>query len=460
MPALPVLSPLAALFGVSPAAAAMAAVLLAVGMLTLMIAWGKVQPLLAFVVAALAAALLLGMPLAAIPRSVEKGIGDLLGSLTVIICLGAIFGKLIADSGAAQRIATWLIALCGPSRMPVALTLTGFVAGIPLYYNVGFVLLVPLVFSLVYQSGRPAVALAIPLVAGLSIAHGFLPPHPSPTALVAQFHADIGQTLLYGLIVAIPTLIIAGPVFAMSLKRIAAAPAPLFQSALRDPASLPGVFNSFATALLPVWLLGAATVMILLPGGDPAHMSLVHFFANPMIVMLLALATAIVTLGLARGKRLPELMAGAQDALRDVAPILLVIAGAGALKQVLVDSGVSGELGSHLGGLPVHPLLLGWLVATAIRICLGSATVAGLTAAGIVAPLVQSSGVNPSLMVLAIGAGSLMCSHVNDSGFWMFKEYFGLSLKDTFRCWTLMETLVGVFGLIFVMLLSIFVAPT
>jgi Gnt-I system high-affinity gluconate transporter len=338
--------------------------------------------------------------------------------------------------------------------MPVALTLTGFVAGIPLYYNVGFVLLVPLVFSLVYQSGRPAVALAIPLLAGLSIAHGFLPPHPSPTALVAQFHADMGRTLFYGLIVAVPTLIIAGPVFAMSLKRIHSEPAPLFRTGLRDEAELPGVFNSFATALLPVWLLAAATALTLVPVDSPLLKSLIAFLANPMIVMLIALAAAVVTLGLARGQSLPKLMAGAQDALRDIAPILLVIAGAGALKQVLVDSGVSTELGKQLGSLPVPPLVLGWLVATLIRVCLGSATVAGLTAAGIVAPVVQSSGIDPSLMVLAIGAGSLMCSHVNDSGFWMFKEYFGLSLKDTFRSWTLMETLVGVFGLIFVLLLS------
>jgi Gnt-I system high-affinity gluconate transporter len=447
-------SPLASLLGVTPAAWSMLSVALSVAALTLMIAWGKVQPLLAFVVAALLAALLLGMPADAIPKSIDKGIGDLLGSLIVIVCLGAVFGKLIADSGAAQRIASYLIGVFGSARMPVALTLTGFVAGIPLYYNVGFVLLVPLVFSLVYQSGRPAVALAIPLLAGLSIAHGFLPPHPSPTALVAQFHADMGRTLFYGLIVAVPTLIIAGPVFAMSLKRIHSEPAPLFRTGLRDEAELPGVFNSFATALLPVWLLAAATALTLMPVDSPLLKSLIAFLANPMIVMLIALAAAVVTLGLARGQSLPKLMAGAQDALRDIAPILLVIAGAGALKQVLVDSGVSAELGTQLGSLPVPPLVLGWLVATLIRVCLGSATVAGLTAAGIVAPVVQSSGIDPSLMVLAIGAGSLMCSHVNDSGFWMFKEYFGLSLKDTFRSWTLMETLVGVFGLIFVLLLS------
>jgi gluconate transporter len=436
---------------------AMLAVLLSVGLLTLLIAWGRVQPLLAFVVAALAAALLLGMPVAQIPKSIEKGIGDLLGSLTVIVCLGAVFGKLIADSGAAQRIATWLIVVLGPSRMPLALTLTGFVAGIPLYYNVGFVLLVPLIFSLVYQSGRPAVALAIPLVAGLSIAHGFLPPHPSPTALVAQFHADMGRTLMYGLLVGVPTLLIAGPIFAMILKRIHSEPAPLFRTELRDEAQLPGVFNSFATALLPVFLLGAATALTLVPIHSAAVLALVGFLANPMIVMLIAFAAAVVTLGLARGQRLPALMKGSQEALRDIAPILLIIAGAGALKQVLVDSGVSAQLGAQLSRLPLSPLVLGWLVATLIRVCLGSATVAGLTAAGIVAPVVQSSGIDPSLMVLAIGAGSLMCSHVNDSGFWMFKEYFGLSLKDTFRSWSLMETLVGVFGLIFVLILSLLV---
>ncbi len=423
-------------------------VLLAVGLLTLLIAWGKVQPLLAFV----AAALLLGVPLARIPGAIEKGIGDLLGSLVVIICLGAVFGKLIADSGAARRIATCLVDALGPRRLPIALTITGFVVGIPLYYNVGFVLLVPLIFSLVYSSGRPAVALAIPLLAGLSIAHGFLPPHPSPVALVAAIHADMGTTLLYGILVAVPTLIIAGPVFAMTLTRIEAKPAAIFQESQQAPvAQLPGAFNSFATALLPVLLLGATTLLTM---ARPDLNGVLAFFANPLVVMLVSYAVAIVSLGLAQGRSFVTVMQGPAEAMREIAPILLIIAGAGALKQVLVESGVSADLGALLSGLPVSPLVLGWLVATVIRICLGSATVAGVTAGGIVAPLVQSSGVDPNLMVLAIGAGSLMCSHVNDSGFWMFKEYFGLSLQDTFRSWTLMETLVGVFGLLFVLLLS------
>ena len=378
---------------------ALLSVLAAVVLLTVLIAWGKVQPLIAFVVAALFAGLLLGMPLQKIPGAIEKGVGDLLGSLIVIVCLGAVFGKLIADSGAAQRIATALIGALGPARVPVALTMTGFVVGIPLYYNVGFVLLVPLIFSLVYQSGRPAVALAVPLLAGLSIAHGFLPPHPSPVALVAQFHADMGRTLIYGLLVAVPTLIIAGPVFAMSLRHIRAEPAPMFRSELRPESALPGAFNSFATALLPVVLLAATTGLTM---ARPESGAPLAFLSNPMVVMLLSYVVAVFAL---RGKRsLPDVMKGAQEALRDIAPILLIIAGAGALKQVLIDSGVSAQLGTQLGSLPVPPLVLGWLVATLIRICLGSATVAGVTAAGIVGPLVQSSGVDPSLMVLAIGA--------------------------------------------------------
>ena len=429
-------------------------VLLAVGLLTIMIAWGKVQPLLAFVVAAMVAALMLGMPLAKIPGAIEKGIGDLLGSLVVVICLGAVFGKLIADSGAARRIAVSLIDTMGPNRMPVAMTITGFVVGLPLYYNVGFVLMIPLIFSLVYQSGRPAVALGMPLLAGLSIAHGFLPPHPSPTALVAAVHADMGKTLLYGMLVAIPTLIIAGPVFAMTLKNIRAQPAAIFRTEPKPDHELPSAFASFFTALLPVVLLGVFTVITML---RPELTQSLAFFSNPMVVMLASYLVAVYTLGLGRGQTLPQVMASAQEALREIAPILLIIAGAGGLKQVMTESGISAELGAQLASLPVPPLLLGWAVATLIRVCLGSATVAGVTAAGVVGPLAQTSGVDPNLMVLAVGAGSLMFSHVNDSAFWMFKEYFGLSLKDTFRSWTLMETLVGTFGILFVLLLSLFI---
>jgi gluconate transporter len=371
-----------------------------------------------------------------------------------VICLGAVFGKLIADSGAARRIAISLINKLGPDRMPIAMTVTGFVVGLPLYYNVGFVLMIPLIFSLVYQSGRPAVALGMPLLAGLSIAHGFLPPHPSPVALVAAVHADLGKTLLYGMVVAIPTLIIAGPIFSMTLKNIRAEPAAIFRAEPKADHELPGTFASFFTALLPVVLLGGLTAITLV---RPELTKPLAFLSSPLVVMLVCYGVAIVVLGTSRGQSLPQVMASAQDALREIAPILLIIAGAGGLKQVLTVSGISAELGAQLASLPVPPLLLGWAVATLIRVCLGSATVAGITAAGVVGPLAESSGVDPNLMVLAVGAGSLMFSHVNDSGFWMFKEYFGLSLKDTFRSWSLMETLVGTFGIVFVLLLSLVV---
>ncbi len=437
---------------------ALAIVLVAILSLIAMIAWAKVQPLLAFVIASIFAALLLQMPLDSVAKSIETGIGSMIGSLAVLLAFGAIFGKIIADSGAAKKISLVLIKAFGDQRIALALCLTGFIVGIPLFYNVGFVLLVPLIFSVARQSGKPIVYLALPVMAGLSIAHGFLPPHPSPAAIVPMFGADMGLTLIYGLIVGIPTALIAGPVFALSAKNITANPPKLFVIEEVADDRLPSAANSFLTALLPVILLTAFTLLGYYDGLDAQAKALIGFFGHPMIVMLVSVLVAVVTLGLGRRVPLGDLMTSSGTALREIAPILLIIAGAGALKQIFVDGGVNDQLGLMLKSLPVPPLVLGWLIAGVIRLALGSATVAGLTAAGLVAPLVKASGVDPNLMVLAIGAGSLMFSHVNDSGFWMFKEYFGLSVKDTLRSWTLMEGLVGIFGLIFTLVLSQFVA--
>jgi Gnt-I system high-affinity gluconate transporter len=430
-------------------------VLVAVGSLIGLIAWLKVQPLLAFVIASLLAALMLGMPLDKITHSIESGIGSMVGSLAVLLALGAIFGKIIADSGAARKIARVLITGFGDRRITLALCLTGFIVGIPLFYNVGFVLLVPLIFSVARQSGGGLVYLALPVMAGLSIAHGFLPPHPSPAAIVPMFGADMGLTLIYGLIVGVPTALIAGPVFALSARGIVSNPPQLFVVEETAEVALPSTSTSFLTALLPVILLTASTGLGYVQGLSPETKSLIGFLGNPMIVMLISVMVALVTLGIGQRQQLSVLMQGSSLALREIAPILLIIAGAGALKQIFIDGGLNEQLGLLLKNLPIPPLVLGWLIAGVIRLSLGSATVAGLTAAGLVAPLVKLSGVNPNLMVLVIGAGSLMFSHVNDSGFWMFKEYFGLSVKDTLRTWTLMEGLVGIFGLIFTLLLSL-----
>lgn len=425
----------------------------AVGLLILLIAAGRVPPFVAFIVSSIAAALMLGLPLEQIPKSIESGIGDMLGPLSIIICLGAMFGKLIADSGAAERISQALIGLFGQRRIPMAMALTGFIVGIPLFYNVGFVLMVPLIFSVVYRSKLPALYAGIPMLAGLSISHGFLPPHPSPAALVNQFGADMGITLLYGLLVGIPTLLIAGPVFALSLRKVTVSLPEFFKPTELSEADLPSIFNSFACALLPVVLIATATALSYADLA-PQTRAVVTFIGNPMIGLLISLAIGTYTLGIARSLPLRQLMTGYGEAVRDIAGILLIIAGAGALKQIFVDSGANNDLGALLANLPIHPLVLGWLVALVIRIALGSATVAGLTAAGIVAPLVQASGVDPNWMVLAVGAGSLMCSHINDSGFWMCKEYFNLSLADTFRSWSLMETIVGSVGLVLVLFFS------
>lgn len=431
---------------------------IAILLLIVLVTWAKINPFLAFLITSIVAAILLGVPLETIPGTLEEGIGGLLGSLAVIICLGAMFGKLVSESGAAQRISTSLITLFGDKYITWALMCTGFIIGIPLFYNVGFVLLIPLVFSVVYQTKLPAVYLGIPLLAALSVTHGFLPPHPSPTALVPQFGANLGLTLIYGLIVAIPTMALAGPIFANRLKNIQCTPLQTFRPKTMPDEDLPSTFNSFATSLLPVVLIAGSTLLPYLSDTDGQTSGLIAFLGNPMIVMMLSLAFATYTLGLSRGMSMTGLMDSYGDAIKDIAVILLIIAGAGALKQVFIASGVSAEIGTALQTIDINPLLLAWLIATVIRICLGSATVAGLTAAGIVAPLVTTTDVNPNLLVLAIGAGSLMCSHVNDSGFWMYKEYFNLSLKDTFKSWSLMETIVGVVGIISVLILDMIVS--
>jgi gluconate transporter len=436
---------------------AIAAVVIAILLLVVLITGVKLNPFLAFLVASIAAAIMLGIPLDKIPATIEVGIGGILGSLAVILCVGAMFGKLVAESGAAQQISSSLMRWCGKKYITWALMFTGFIVGLPLFYNVGFVLLVPLVFSVMYQTKLPAVYLGIPLLAALSVTHGFLPPHPSPVALIPQFGADMGTTLFYGIMVAIPTMIIAGPVFTSTLKNIHSVPLATFKPTDLPANELPGIANSFFTSLLPVLMIALSSLAIYMLPAAIAQAPWVQLLSNSMIVLLIALALATYTLGIKRGMSMGRIMGIYADAIKDIAVILLIVAGAGALKQVMVDSGVSEQLALSLKNVALNPLVLAWLIATIIRIALGSATVAGLTAAGIVAPIIPLTGADPNLMVLAIGAGSLMCSHVNDSGFWMYKEYFNLSLKDTFKSWTLMETIVGIVGLMGVLVLDIFV---
>ena len=428
------------------------AVVALIALLVVMIAWGKIPPFVAFLLTALAAAFCFGMPLDQVAKSMEKGVGDMLGGLTAIICLGAMFGRSIADSGAAQSIARTLIGAVGLRFILLAMALTGLIVGIPLFYSVGFVVMVPLILTIARRANLPPVYVGLPLLSGLSVAHGYLPPHPSPTALVALFGADTGLTLGYGLIVSISALAVGGPLLALTLKRFNAVPVGVL-----PPSAAPGPLNSFTTALLPVAMIAATTALVFAMKTPSPAKTVVTFIGQPAIVLILSLIYATFSLGVFRGQSFTGQMNRYADALKDVAGILLILAGAGALKQIFVDSGLSAELGGWLSALPLHPLVLGWLIAMVIRVALGAATSAGLTAAGLVQPLMVATHVDPNLMVLAIGAGSLMFSHVNDPGFWLFKEYFGLTLKETLLSWTVMESLVGVVGLICVLGLSLVV---
>ena len=432
-------------------------IFLCIAGLVLMITWGKINPFLAFLIVSIAAGLLLGIPFDQVVTSVQKGIGDTLGSLVIIIALGAMLGKLVADSGAAQKIAAVMMAAFGEKNIQWALVVTGFIVGIPLFYGVGFVLLVPLIFSVVYQYKLPAVYIGLPMLAALSVTFGFLPPHPAPTALAVQFQANIGLTLIYGLIISVPAIIIAGPVFAKTLKKIHSEPLETFRGKTLPTERLPGGVSSFLSALLPVFLLMISTLLLQVIAKDSMVGRIISFAGDPAVVMIIALAVATYTLGVKQGITIRNVMVIYADAVKEIAVILLIIGSAGALKQVLTDSGVSEHIASQLNGVNIPPLVLAWIIAAIIRICIGSATVAGLTTAGILAPIITASHVNPCLMVLSIGAGSLACSHVNDSGFWMFKEYFNLSLKDTFRSWTLMESIISVVGLAGVLILNLFV---
>ncbi len=432
-------------------------ILLCILALVLLIAWGKFNPFLAFLVVSIAAGLCLGIPLDKIARSVENGIGETMKTLVTIIGLGAMLGKLVAESGAAQKITQVLMRAFGEKYLGWALMVTGFIVGIPLFYNVGFVLLVPLIFSIVYQFKLPAVYTGVPMLAALSVAHGYLPPHPSPTALVSQFGADLSMTLIYGIVVAVPAIIMAGPVFAKTVKNIHSVPLQTFQPKIIPDHQLPGAANSFFTSLLPVILLALTTILAQVTDLQGPAKQLNSFFGDASIVMLISVLLATFTLGTGTGKSMREVMTIYGDAMKDIALILAIVAGAGVLKQVFTDSGVSDEIAKSLQGISIPPLILGWLIAAIIRVAIGSATVAGLTTAGLLAPALPQMNVDPNLMVLSVGAGSLMFSHVNDSGFWLFKEYFNLSIKDTIRSWSLMETIVAIVGLIGVLILDIFI---
>ncbi|QJW90687.1 gluconate transporter [Spirosoma taeanense] len=435
-------------------------VLTLIGILTLvvLVAFVRLDTFISFVIVSLGIGLAAGMDVGAVGKSIQTGIGGTLGELVLIIGFGAMLGRLVAESGAARRITNVLIGWFGIKNIRWGLAVAGFVIGIPLFYNAGFIIVVPLIFTIAASSGLPLMSVAVPMLSALSVAHGYLPPHPSPSAVAGQLNANIGQTLIYGIIVAIPAIVIAGPLFGRTLVHVKATPnRELFNIREVPDHNLPSAGISFFVALLPVLLLTTfGPLKSVFPDGSPLN-TLITLLAEPYIGMLLSVLTAVYTLGIRRGQSIKAVTKDLEEAVKAIAPILLVIAGAGALKQIFTDSGTSKYIGSLLADAAIPPLVLAWGIAAFIRICVGSATVAGLTTSGILGPLIQSQPIKPELMVLAIGSGSLMFSHINDGGFWLFKEYFNLTIGQTIRTWSLMETIVSIIGLLGVLALNLVV---
>jgi gluconate transporter len=423
-------------------------------LLVLMIIF-RLNAFLSLILVALGLGLAEGMTAKAAITSVQKGVGDTLGSLALILGFGAMLGNLISESGAAQRITYSLMKKFGIKYIQWAVVLTGFLVGLPMFYNAGFVLLIPLVFSIAASTGLPLLYVGLPMAAALSVTHGYLPPHPGPTSIAILYKADIGLTLVYGIIIAIPAIIIAGPVFSRFTKKYKASPPPgLATPRVFTEAEMPGYANSVFTALFPVLLMAVSTILGLMLPETSALRKGFEFVGDPAIALLLSVLLAVFSLGLSRGMKMDAIMAILTSSIGSIAMILLIIGGGGALKQVLVDSGVGDYITSLVSKMDLSPLVLAWGIAALLRVCLGSATVAAITTAGIALPVIASTGASPELMVLATGAGSLMFSHVNDPGFWVFKEYFNLSIPETMATWSIMETLVSIMGLLGVLLLN------
>lgn len=437
-------------------------VLLSVLGLILLISRFKVNAFVALILASVFMGLCSGMALPAIARSFQEGVGSVLGSVAVVIGLGTVLGKMLAESGGARVVATTLIGVMGARRLPWAMLLVGFIVGIPVFFSVGLVLLAPILFTVARQAGAPLLSLAVPLLAGLSVAHGLVPPHPGPIVAIGMLNADVGLTVAYSIAVGVPTALVAGPWLGAWLARrvpVTASGGLADQfAAAGEYVTAPGFGVTVATILLPVGLMLLATVVDLTLSPEHPVRQWADFVGSPLVALLIAVVVSFYSFGFARGFRRDRIATFAHESLGPVASVLLVVGAGGGFNRVLVESGAGGVIAALAAASNVSVLLLGWLIAAALRVATGSATVAISTAAGIVAPMTAASpGVNLELLVLAMGAGSLILSHVNDGGFWLVKEYLNLSVAQTLTTWTIMETVIAVVALAFVLLLDVLV---
>ena len=433
--------------------------LLGVAIVVVAIIWLRLPAFLALTIGSFFVGAASGMPLAEVPRAFQQGVGDTLGFVAVVIGLGTVIGKLLAESGGALVVADSLTKALGRGRLDWAMMLSAFLVGLPVFFQVGFVLLAPVLFTLARQTGTPLLRLGIPMAAGLSVAHGLVPPHPGPLAAIERLGADTGRVMLYSICLGLPIAAIAGPVFGRYIsRRVTVTPGAMAQqlSALKDAGRSRNLAITLATILLPVVLMLAAAIAQMAGPDGPARRAF-EFLGNPVVAMLIAAVVSLYTFGAACGFDRHTILQFAEASLPPIASVLLVVGAGGGFGRVLNAAGAGTAIATAMQGLHVAPLLLGWIVAALLRLAVGSATVACVTAAGIVAPLLTAMPhINRELMVIAIGSGSLIASHVNDGGFWLVKEYYNTTVAQTVATWTAMETIISVLGLAGVLLLAAF----
>lgn len=419
----------------------------------------KLDGFISLIVVSLIVGLLLGMPVNEVTDSMYKGIGSQLKSLVLILGFGAMLGKLLGDSGAAHRIAMTLIKMFGEKRVAWAMLLTALIVGITMFFEAGFIVLIPIIYTVVLETGLPLIAVGLPAVIGLSVTHSFLPPHPGPAAVAVLYNASMGKTLLLGLLIAVPASIIVGIYFTrlgFVKNTLAKIPEGLASKHVFKEEDLPSFAMSMFTALIPIILMAIGTFAeVILPKESPILVP-IGFISDAPIALLITILISIYTLGVKRGKKVEEVMKSFSVGVKAIAMIILVIAAGGAFKQVIVDGGVGDAIKLMVSGLNISPIILAWLIAAVLRVAVGSATVAITTAAGIVLPLIAGSGISPELLVLATSTGSIFASHVNDPGFWMFKEYFQLPVGQAIKVRTSYTCILSVLGLMGVMILSMF----
>ncbi len=428
------------------------AALVSVIALVVLIARFKINPFIVLMTVSIALALAAGMPPQSIVKSFETGVGTTLGHIAIIVALGTMLGKMMAESGGADRIAHTLIQLFGEKRVPWAMVMVGFLVGLPVFFEVGFVLLVPIAFNVARRTGTSLILVGLPMVAGLSVVHGLVPPHPAAMLAVTAYNADVGRTFLLAVLVGVPTAIIAGPLFAKLI-------APHIQLDTYNPIAaqliddtpkqnLPSFGLTVGTMLLPIALMLVGSWADSFSKPQTYLNGILHMIGSADVALLVGAVASFITLGTMRGFSREAILKFSDQCLAPTATITLLIGAGGGFGRILQDSGTSQAIINLALHAHISILFSAWLVAAMVRLATGSATVAMTMASGIVAPIALHTGVRPELLTIATGAGSLIFSHFNDGGFWIVKEYFGMSVSQTLKSWSIAETIISVVALV------------